>query len=50
MDKCFDEYQLPLLKYIDHTTLIQEWKLNLDAAAYGIFNQRHKATTKEERN
>ena len=27
-------YVLPLLKYINYTELLQEWKLNIDAAAY----------------
>ena len=27
-------YVVPLLKYINHPALIQEWKLNLDDAAY----------------
>ena len=27
-------YVVPLLKYINHPEFIQEWKLNLDAAAY----------------
>ena len=30
----FSAYDIPLLKYINHPTLIQQWKLNLDAAAY----------------
>ena len=34
MYEIFDEYHINLLKYIDHPTLIQEWKRNLDAAAY----------------
>ena len=34
MDTLFDEYHLPLLKYIYHRALIQEWKLNIDATAY----------------
>ena len=29
-------YVVPLLKDIKHPELIQEWKLNLDAAAYEI--------------
>ena len=33
-DELFYHYHLSLLKYIDHTALIQEWKQNLDAAAY----------------
>ena len=35
MNEISDEYHLPLLKNIDHPTLIQKWKENLDAAAYG---------------
>ena len=31
----FSEYVEPLLKDINHPALLQEWKLNLDAAAYG---------------
>ena len=34
MDKNFDEYNLPLLKDINHPALIQEWKWDLDAADY----------------
>ena len=34
MDGIFDEYYLPLLKHIDHAVLIEEGKLNIDAAAY----------------
>ena len=30
----FSEYVEPLLKDINHPELIQEWKLNLDAAEY----------------
>ena len=30
----FSENVVLLLKYINHTLLIQEWKLNLDATAY----------------
>ena len=30
----FRAYVVTLLKYINYTALIQEWKLSLDAAAY----------------
>ena len=30
----FSAYVVPLLKDINHLALLQEWKLNLDAAAY----------------
>ena len=30
----FSAYVVPLLKYINHPALLQEWKLNIDAAAY----------------
>ena len=30
----FSAYVVPLLKYINHPAFLQEWKLNLDAAAY----------------
>ena len=30
----FSTYFEPLLNYINHPALVQEWKLNLDAAAY----------------
>ena len=33
-DEIFDQYYLPLLKYIDHPAFIQEWRENLDGAAY----------------
>ena len=29
----FSKYFVPLLKYINHLALLQEWKLNPDAAA-----------------
>ena len=31
--KIFSAYAVPLLKYINYPELIQEWKLNLDAAS-----------------
>ena len=34
MYELFDEYHIPLLKDIDHPELIQQWRRNLDAAAY----------------
>ena len=30
----FSAYVVPLLKYINRPTLLQEWKLNFDATAY----------------
>ena len=30
----FSSYFVPLLKYINHPALLQEWKLNPDTAAY----------------
>ena len=30
----FSAYVEPLLKYINHPALVQEWKFNLDAAQY----------------
>ena len=30
----FSAYVVPLLKDINHYAFLQEWKLNLDAAAY----------------
>ena len=30
----FSKYVVPLLKYFNHPTLLQEWKINLDAEAY----------------
>ena len=30
----FSAYVVPLLKYINHPALLQEWKINLDATAY----------------
>ena len=32
----FSAYFEPLLKDINHTKLLQEWKINIDAAAYEI--------------
>ena len=34
MNELLDEYHLPLLKDIDHTASIEEWKRNIDAADY----------------
>ena len=34
IDDIFDRYIKTLLKYINYPALIQEWKQNLDAAAY----------------
>ena len=33
-DELFDQYYIPLLKYIDNPELFKEWKQNLDAADY----------------
>ena len=30
----FSAYVVPLLKHINHPKLLQEWKLNIDAAEY----------------
>ena len=30
----FTEYLVPVMKYIDHPALIEEWKQNIDAATY----------------
>ena len=37
---------IPLLKYIDHPALIEEWKQSLDAAAYENIKRTNKATIK----
>ena len=34
MGALFDEYHIPLLKYMDHPALIEEWKRNIDATDY----------------
>ena len=34
INNIFSAYVVPLLKYINHTALLQEQKLNLDAAVY----------------
>ena len=34
MINIFSAYVVPLLKYINHPSLLQEWKLNLDNASY----------------
>ena len=36
MINIFSAYVVLLLKYINHTELLQEWKINFDAAAYEI--------------
>ena len=33
----FSSYVKPLLNYINHPALVQEWKLNIDAPAYEYF-------------
>ena len=30
----FSAYFVPLLKFVNHTALLQEWKRNIDAAVY----------------
>ena len=35
INSIFGSYAEPLLKYINNPALLQEWKLNIDAAAYG---------------
>ena len=46
----FSEYFLPLLKYINHLELHQEWKLNINAAAYekNIYANLSKPSDKKE--
>ena len=34
MNNIFSKYVEPLLNYINHPELLQEWKPNIDAAAY----------------
>ena len=34
INKIFSTYVEPLLNYINHPELVQEWKLNLDAPGY----------------
>ena len=34
INNIFSAYVVPLLKYINHPSLLQEWKLNLDNASY----------------
>ena len=34
MSRLFSTYVTPLIKEINHTEIIQEWKLNIDAAEY----------------
>ena len=33
-DELFDQYYIPLLKYIDNPEFLKEWKKNIDAADY----------------
>ena len=35
IDEIFNKYHIPLLNNIDHPALIEEWKQNIDATAYG---------------
>ena len=37
MDRLFSTYVTPQIKEIYHPEIIQEWKLNIDAAEYEIF-------------
>ena len=48
IDTICDEYHIPLINYIDHTALTQEWKQNIEAAAYE--ENIYKYTIKSERN
>ena len=34
IDDLFIEYLVPVMDYFYHTALIEEWKQNIDAAAY----------------
>ena len=34
INNIFSTYVEPLLNYINHTKLVQEWKINIDAPAY----------------
>ena len=46
----FSAYVVPLLKDINHPELLQEWKLNIDAAAYerNIDANMYKHSNKKE--
>ena len=35
MDEIFDQYHIPLLNDFDNSALIEAWKQNIDADAYG---------------
>ena len=50
INNTFITYVEPLLNYINNPALIQEWKLNPDAAAYKnkIDANVHKLSTKKE--
>ena len=37
IDEKIYKYCIPLLNNIDHTTLIEKWKRNIDDAAYDFF-------------
>ena len=49
-DKLFDQYHIPLLKYIYYPELIQEWKKYLDADSHEKNKPGNKAKIKEEIN
>ena len=50
IDILFDEYNIPLLNDIDHTANIEEWKRNIDAAAYEfILKKRVKLPSKKKK-
>ena len=48
----FSEYVEPMLKDINHPVLLQEWKLNLDAAEYkiNIYANLYKPSEKKKFN
>ena len=37
MDELFDQYHIPLLNDLDHPSLIEAWKQNIDYDAYGKY-------------
>ena len=49
INEFFGKYHFPLIDYLDHPALIEEWKQNIDAAAYEKYlNRDLKLPSKEK--
>ena len=45
----FSAYVVPLLKYINHPVLLQEWKINIDTSAYEINIDANMSKTSDKK-